>query len=263
MRRKKAKETIWDIFVIKSQISDEVMVWKTESGNCYNAYKNHVHGKNEQSKDLFERSEKAGVFPKMYRIATCEGTFRVGFRYCVAWTKYFLEQGFTSVSYKSLTRYANDLMEDTQEIYDQIKDRPIDEVLTTANCIVETYNRRGRKPTEKKDAITIYLRPGEYEKIEKQANQLRLPLSKYCRNMALYGQVVKVEPTNLWEHTQKVDAARNLLKMLLYAYYQNGKYYPADLENIQKAVDEIRQAESEVTEAFCKHTKQMRKLLPK
>lgn len=75
------------------------------------------------------------------------------------------------------------------------------------------------------------------------------------------GRVVTAESPYLSEHTAVVREAKINLKYVLCAIYQNKRYYPADLENIQKAVEMIVKAEENVAEAYEKNTDVLLKLL--
>lgn len=253
-----------DIYVIVSQIGNEVFVWKAKHPNSYQAYKDHTNHKFKQTKDLFERSEKEEKFPNLYVLETIITTQEEAFRHCVAWTKYFIEQGYTAISPSTLLNYTNDLLPETNEIYQRIKNLSVEEVLTTERVLVTDYKKR-KKPAkrEPKDEIKFTVSHNEYNHIVKCAEENGLSMAKYCKNMVLAGRIITLDSPPLSEYLAEVRGAKIILRQILYAYYQNGKYYPADLENIQKMIDIICDEEKKLQEEFRENTRQIMKLLPK
>ena len=227
-----------DIFVIVSQISNEIYIWKTMHDRCYKAYKEHVGRRQMRTKELFEQSEQEGEFPLMYRLERVQMTEKKAFQHCVAWTKYFLEHGYSSLSYPMMIRYAEDPLEYTMEIYNSIKERPISDVLTRENCIVSQYRRR-QKSNDIPTAINMCVSPKEYDKIQEMAQKSGKSMSSFCRERALNGKIVKLEPYDISEEISAMKGMCYQMHLLLQAFYQNGKYYPADIENIEKYTNEV------------------------
>jgi len=258
-----------DIYVIVSKTSDDFFVWKTKHGNCYITYKHHVNLKTIQTKNLFQKAELDREYPQMFLLETVKTTNEMAYRYCVAWTKYFLFNGKTSLSSNRFLKQVDDLMEDTQAIFDSIKNVPIEKVLADEHSVVANYKKKypGDKRTQNpKEEIKIYLTPKQYEQVRKRADRQGLSMSRYCKNMALDGHIVTVESPSTYDisvHTAEVRGAKIILRQILYAILQNEKYFPADLENIQKMTDIISQSNAEVGDLLQENTKQLMKLLPK
>jgi len=242
-----------DIYVIVSRISKDVFVWKTKSSNCYKAYKEHAAGRYARTKTLFVNSEIQGLFPYMYLLETLQTTDEVAFRHCIAWTKYFTNHGYISCSYKTVDRYSEDMNEDTLSIYDSIKNLPLEKVLNIDQIVVQKYKRQQKRKGSDKSEITIALESEDYERIQRCAKELNLNVMDYCKHMVLNGCIRPIVPPPILEHTEEVREAKIILKQILYAYYRNGRYYPADLEGIQKMIDKITDAEKKVSKAFRKY----------
>lgn len=250
-----------DIYVIVSRINREVFVWKTKSSNCYKAYKEHAAGRYARTKTLFEKSEKQGLFPYMYLLETLQTTDELAFRHCIVWTKYFTNHGYTSCGYKTVDRYSEDMNEDTLSIYDKIKNLPLESVLRIEQIVVHKYKRQQKKKVSDNSEITIYLESDDYEMVRKKAMELNLNLVDYCKSMVLNGCIQSIAPPPILEHTAEVREAKIILKQVLYAYYRNGRYYPADLETIQKMIDKITDAEKKVSRSFRKYAETSSKIL--
>lgn len=238
-----------DVYVIVSQISKEFYVWKCQSGRLYENYKAHAAGRSNSTKDLFARSDEEALFPKMYFLETVQTTEQLAFRHCIAWTKYFTEHGFETLACDTIVAYTGDMVEYTQGVYDRINSLPIDAVLADEKCVVKQYKRRGESKS-KRDRLTVYLDPKEYDEIEKKAKKMGLSMNRYARNMVLDGCLIYMDAPPIWEVTTKIRETNIILKQILYAIYQNGKYYPTDLGNIQKMVDRIVKVEDEIDDIF-------------
>lgn len=253
-----------EIFVIVSRISKDFFVWKCKKGGAYAAYINHARGLNNQTKRLFERSEKEKVFPSMYILETVETTEEIAFRHCVAWTKYLMKHGWSPLSTARTVGYVDDLLPETQEIFESISQLSIEEALSEEKLRVKNYQRRPKTTLKKpKEEIKLYVTIKQYEKIAERAKRQNLTLSAFCKNAALESQFITVEAPDYSEYIAEVRGAKVILRQILYAIHTNGKYYPADMENIQKAVDKICEQEEAFREAFRENTKVLMKLLPK
>lgn len=261
MKQKKTEVKI-EIYLILSQVDKEFYVWKTKAPNSYQAYKDHANLRYGRTKPLFEKSELMKKFPQMYILETITATGEQAFRHCIAWTKYFIEHGYQPLSNDKIVGYTEDLLEETSEIFESICETPLDKVLCKERMKVENFSRReaGAKMGPR-NQIKISVSEEEYVKIHSKATKLGFSLSKYCKNMVLNGRVITVESPYLSEHTAVVREAKIILKYVLCAIYQNKCYYPADLENIQKAVEMIVEAEETVAEAYEKNTDVLLKLL--
>ena len=266
MRKSKRSEELkdLDIFVMISQTSNDFYVWKTPKGFCYNTYKQHVGGKRKETKAMFEQAEKDGKYPKMYVLETVNATQKIAFRHCLAWTRYFLDHGMNSVSYDTTVRQAMDLLEETQVIYDGIKQDDIDLVLSDDRAVVRNYTRK-EKATERtpKREIKVTVTPEQYEEILKKSQKERLSMSRYCKHMILNGRIIIFEMPPLHEFMAEVRGATRVLRQILAAIYYNKRYYPADLENIQKMGDKIIDCHRGVTDSVQECAKEIMKLKPK
>lgn len=262
----KEKKTI-KIYALKSEISKEIFVWKAEKTRLYQLYKVHVGKQNNQTKDLFERSELAGEYPKMYLLDTVTATEREAFRHCVAWTRYFSDKGFILLARKKILDYAVDLLPETQTIYDGIKDLPVEQVLTEEGLVVRNYRRKtkfAKEDAEKEEStLTIYLTRDERENVRKLAEEEGMSLSRYCKNMVLDGQIVNIETPPVWEYMDSLREAKIILRRTLYSIYQSEKYNPADLANIEKGIEKIILSEEKVDATLRKFTREIAKRLPK
>lgn len=253
-----------DVYVIISQEHNDFYVGKCKSGNGYQSYKNHVRGKIRQTRPLFIIAEHEQTYPKMYLLETREMTNETAYSYQIAWTKYFIDNGYKSLSTDDFIALSNIMSATTKTIYDYIRDEPVENVLNEEHILVRSYQKKRpevhRKP---KDEIKITVSEKEYITIMKRAQETGLTMSSYCRNMVLAGQIVVVKDVEVADYIAELRTAKSLLSNLIYSYTQNGRYFPADIEKIQRASETISEGQSKVSQALRDNTKILKKLLPK
>lgn len=253
-KRSKNEKTDVEIYVILSSDSDEFYVGKTKNPNHYQAYKDHARLKNSQTKELFSCSIENGMPPKMYLLEIVNATKTEAYTRCVIWTKYFLEHGFSPVAAQTTIEYANDLHEENKLLYQQIKDILIDGIICEDTLLVSTYEPR--KKEKKKDHIALCVTPDEYDLIQKRAENEGLTLSKYCKEMVIAGGIVRF---NLSEYTKEIREVKKVLYEIQLAILQNGRYYPTDLENLQKLIDKVDEGQKKVVKTIANQAKKLKK----
>lgn len=262
IRETPPKET--EIYVLISQISNEFFVSKIKFPNHYQAYKDHVGLKNAQTRELFRESEKQNKFPKMYLLNHLNTDAETGFKHCVAWTKYFIEHGYKPLSEGRILDYAKDLLDETKIIYEGIKDIPLDETLSDTQLLVENYIRKkGSKSTRKNDAISFRISQKEYEAIAQRAENTGLSMAKYCKNMALNGEVNLIKTYTAYDILNEMRAIRITLTQTMNAICINGRYYPEDIRIIQECIEKQRELYEQFAEKDHENFKKEKLLFPK
>lgn len=233
-----------DIYVILSQISEEFIVWKIKSGNAYTAYKDHARLKSLYTKDLFTRSIERKKMPKMYLLETVNCSQREAMKHCIVWTKYFKEHGITPLAGEVMIDFADTLDEQSLALYKKIKDRPFEEIINPETAIVENYQPKSwskstkgtaEKPISSKQ-IKIIANPEQYQIIQKKADYLNMPIAKYGRTMMVNGFVFRFD---FAEYLNEIRRIKRVIQDIQEAIYQSGRYFPSDLENLEKCIDEV------------------------
>ena len=233
-----------DIYVILSEISEEFIVWKIKSGNAYTAYKDHARLKSLYTKDLFLRSIEQMKMPKMYLLETVNCSQREAMKHCIVWTKYFRERGKIPLAGEVMVDYADTLDEQSLVLYEEIKDRSFEEIINPETAIVENYrskswskktNSTTEKPKNSKQ-IKIVANPEQYQIIQKKADYLNMPIAKYGRTMMVNGFVFRFDFT---EYLDEIRRIKRVIQDIQEAIYQSGRYFPSDLENLEKCIDEV------------------------
>ena len=233
-----------DIYVILSEISEEFIVWKIKSGNAYTAYKDHARLKSLYTKDLFLRSIEQMKMPKMYLLETVNCSQREAMKHCIVWTKYFRERGKIPLAGEVMVDYADTLDEQSLVLYEEIKDRSFEEIINPETAIVENYrskswskktNNTTEKPKNSKQ-IKIVANPEQYQIIQKKADYLNMPIAKYGRTMMVNGFVFRFD---FAEYLDEIRHIKRVIQDIQEAIYQSGRYFPSDLENLEKCIDEV------------------------
>lgn len=233
-----------DIYVILSEISEEFIVWKIKSGNAYTAYKDHARLKSLYTKDLFLRSIEQMKMPKMYLLETVNCSQREAMKHCIVWTKYFRERGKIPLAGEVMVDYADTLDEQSLVLYEEIKDRSFEEIINPETAIVENYrskswskktNSTTEKPKNSKQ-IKIVANPEQYQIIQKKADYLNMPIAKYGRTMMVNGFVFRFD---FAEYLDEIRRIKRVIQDIQEAIYQSGRYFPSDLENLEKCIDEV------------------------
>lgn len=256
-----------DIYVILSEISEEFIVWKIKSGNAYTAYKDHARLKSLYTKDLFLRSIEQMKMPKMYLLETINCSQREAMKHCIVWTKYFREHGKTPLAGEVMVDYTDTLDEQSLALYEEIKDRPFEEIIGPETAIVENYqpkswNRDAKDTTEKTISsrqIKIVANPEQYKIIQKKADYLNMPIAKYGRIMMVNGFVFRFD---FAEYLKEIRRIKRVMQDIQEAIYQSGRYFPSDLENLEKCIDEVNDVQRKMMKDTAKIVKKQAEKMP-
>ena len=230
------------IFVILFPNECSFFVGKTLDGNLKQIYKQHYYGQIKKTKNQFLRAKTSGEVPPMHCVETVETSQEKAFLHCVAWTKYFLDHGYTSCCGEQLNQYANELREESRALYEAIKVKSLDDVCPEGKDLFPSYGRKKQKKSEADNTfIGFRVTPEEGLKIKNAATEAGITKSEYCKKMALNGRVHIVDKGIFESFTRCVNefVARDaLLKQLIAAIYSTKTYYPADLAIIQDALED-------------------------
>lgn len=253
-----------EIYALIDENTSTFFVWKCKYPNHYQAYIDHSRGKNSKTKDTFVRAHLTGIFPKMYSLDCLEMTGETAYCYTLAWTRYFIDKNYTSLSSPKFIEKAMDMSHTTQTIYDCIKNVPIEKVICGDHILVENHKIRKTKKKESNNTkIDFRLSKKEFETVSEKARKCNLSLSKYCKNLALEGKINLIEGVDITEFLIEVRRVRALLRQILYSIDRNGRAYPADLERVQKCIDSINEGYKGVVDTYIEYVEMLKKLSPK
>lgn len=237
------------IYCIVSPFAKKFHIGKSGPHRLRKVYAEHYSGRVEKTKILFQRAKDSGCLPPMYVLESGYMSSRMAFRACVAWAKYFIDQGYEQVTEDILTEYAGDLVEAVQKVYAGIKDKSLSEVLQPAGGLFPDYNTR-KKNVNGRMQVCFPLDPEDYDRLKKAAEAEGLSLSAYCRQMALHGKIIQLDASAWFHFLEEYRETKQLLRQILFTIYQTGKYLPVDLAIIQKSVDHLTELSKKGSEEF-------------
>jgi len=247
-----------EIYAILSPETKEVFIGKTKYPNHYQAYKDHARLKNLPTKNLFTNAAQTQIFPRMYLLERLEATENVAYAHIVAWTKYFLGKGFNVLAHQKNLDYAEDLLDENKLFFLSIKDKPLEEITSEDKVLVSNY-KQNKKTNENKtpSMICFYVATEEYEEICKKAEQVGKSMSMYCKQTVLNGAIVRI---SFSEFVDELRAIKRVLREIQLGIYQSGKYFPADLENMEKMIERINQNHKHVIRYIDRQVKKLNKM---
>ena len=265
-RDRNAKHEI-DIYAILSEISDEFIVWKIKSGNTYTAYKDHARLKSSYTKELFLRSIEQMKMPKMYLLETVNCSQREAMKRCIVWTKYFKEYEKTPLAGEIMKDYADTLDAESQELFEEIRHKPFEEIINPNTAIVEDYQSKcwskNKEDTEEKPKtskqIKIVVKPEQYQIIRKKAAYLNMPIAKYGRTMMVNGFVFRFD---FADYLNEIRSIKRTIQDIQEAIYQSGRYFPSDLENLEKCINEVNDVQRKMMKDTARIVKKQAKNMP-
>lgn len=257
-----------DIYVILSEISEEFIVWKIKSGNAYTAYKDHARLKSLYTKELFRQSIEQKKMPKMYLLETINCSQRDAMKHCIVWTKYFREHGKTPLTKDIMMDYTDTLDEQSIAIYDEIKDKTLEEIINPETVIVDNYQSKKwnnstkstSEKSEKSKQIKIVVNPEQYKIIKNKADYLQMPIAKYGRIMMVNGFVFRFD---FAEYLNEIRSIKRVIQDIQEAIYQSGRYFPSDLENLEKCINEVNDVQRKMMKYTAKVVKKQVEKMPK
>lgn len=240
------------IFAFVDEINNECFVWKTKNKNLKSVFEVHYQLRNTRTREMFERGKRAGTPPGMYLLDAIENTEAVAFKHCIAWTKYFMGYGYESKNHELHKGYTEYLDEETQAIYDMIREQFLSDVCCNENRLFAEYGTQRKKKDKNTQStqITIKLSPEEYNRILQDAKKLAIAPSAYVKNMALEGEIKRENYEFFLEYKEKLGVIERRMRGILKTIYDTGRYYPADLQNLQKLCDQIIESNREVVRIF-------------
>ena len=185
-------------------------------------------------------------------------------KHCIVWTKYFMEQGRTPLVGETMIEYTETLDEQSLAIYNEIKDQQMDIIINADTAIVENYQPRSWEKDKEKDAdqqsrtrqIKLSMDQSDYSIIEENAKEAHMKVAAYCKAMSANGFIFRIDYAPYIEELMKIR--RTIYDIESIIYYA-GKYYPSDLENLQKCLDEVNQVQRQMMKHTTKKLSELKK----
>ena len=255
------------IYAIHFPFNNKIYVGKTVKHAVKSHYKDHYILRNKRTSNDFEKAKELGITPKMYLLEDLQTTEAEAYKHCVAWIKYFLQKQFVSISFKTTNEYAGDLNEDTEAIYKLFCDISLDEILCEERILIGEYKTRNTlipkdiPPEEHENEIILRfaITKKEAQEVQKEAEKRGWTVSEYCRAAAVDGCHVNVDYNFLWRYLKELMGTKSLLQQVMFTIYKTGRYFPQDLENVQKMIEVLEKHKQEINNDLNEHIKKIKK----
>ena len=233
--RSKNEVKEYAIYLILSPIDMKQMyIGKTYPHRLRKTYTEHLRLRVAKTREMCSKAAELHRLPPLYILEECKLTSREAFRRCVAWTRYFLDLGYMQITEDILTEYAQNLVPATQDYYDLIKSKSIEDILLPKGGLFANYGTV-KKPHAQTDKHIISIRfdPEEYLLIRQKSHLAGLSMGQYCKDRILNSTVIYNDHTEMEARWNAHEDELILLKQILFSVYKTHNYYPADIKNIQ------------------------------
>lgn len=249
MARKKAESKEYVIYLIVSTTDPKkIYINKTYPHRIRKTYTEHIKLRVTKTRDMCSKAAEQHILPPLYILETGIMTPREAFKHCVAWTRYFMDYGCTQITEDILTEYALDLIPTTEAYYDQIKTTPIDSLLSRKNQACINYRlAESRSSNNSRHSVSFTVTNEQHHALVEAARKENLSLNKYVIQQVINGQTIHLDFDFIRDFLDEYAPSKLLLKQILFSVYQTGKYYPADIHNIEKVVEHLCQIEKKVS----------------
>lgn len=123
-------------------------VGKSYAQDLSSLYSKHINGRSYHTADYFGK-EPSKVKPELLILEEVHCTGAVAYKHIVAWSLYLEEHGFLMLTQNGTMLYSEQLLPETQEIYDRISQQAIEEVLQRTASL--TRNPQKEKAVRNKE----------------------------------------------------------------------------------------------------------------
>lgn len=224
----------WKIYIFTFPNSNNIYVDCTSQKNLRTAYKDHNMLKFGLTKPYFEEAKLNNIKPEMYLLEEYISTKNIAYSRMVAWGKVLTDMGFYCVNGDTFRSYIEDLIDRTQSFYDEISTVNVEELISPEKNLVADYKPRKRNKDDDSDStVHLFFTPEENKIITKRAAELELNKTTYCKQMALYGEVVTIDYSVSDEYLNAIQEGISTMQQAILTIHKLGQYFPTDLAKIE------------------------------
>ncbi len=250
-----------EIVALFSPFESCCLIAKVRSEQLRTFYKNHYYGKVVKTRSIFALAREKKLVPPLYRLETVHNTQKVAFYHCIAWGKYFLENGYKLLNDPEFLSYVDELKPEAAEVYASIDPLTLAEICCPEKQLFADFGQRKTSPSPKgKRKVTIELSTAEYETLCSKANAFNMSLPAYCKTQSLKGRVIHVEEQvfqDLQKHNELLTAIQNVLTQSLIEFYRCGQIS----KNYIASIDKLLRKMQTLQESFAQLHKKLLRLL--
>ena len=241
-------------YVILMQDGKSLYIGHTAAADgARTAFQNHRRGKNLYTKQFFAGTDP-GNLPGMYRLEEYKCTRVDAYKRLLAWVSLLTSEGYECLAGDQFLDDAKTLSGKSKNYFSELQERFLDgcaELFAPEKNLFADYGKKKSRPqSDDGDKIlTVRLSQKEYDALAALAAEKHETMNRYCRSRLINRNIIHVDFHFLLDYLMELDEIKSLMKQLIYTIYQTQKYYPADLENVQRMADTIGEHSAEIRKA--------------
>lgn len=249
------------IFLLRSPKTKEFFVGHCSPNSLLPIFRQHWAGNRNHTTQCFTALKKEGIHPCLMILEKCVATDVSAYSHVVAWTKAFVDAGYTPLNQGNVLDYIEDMHDDSASVYEQIKNKNFDKICDCSACVVANYGRErcpfygGKKDCvssiwkqkeAKRTQLNLRLTEAELEQIQENAKYCDRTVSAYAREALVNMCNVELNYQDIVKHTEKLAAIHYTIVQLVYTIRKSGNYEPKDLEYIVERMNKVLEMENEL-----------------
>lgn len=255
------------IFLLRSPKTKEFFVGHCSPNSLIPIFRQHWAGNRNHTNECFTALKKEGIHPCLTVLEECVATDVKAYAHVVAWTKVFVEAGYTPLNQGNVLDYINDMLDDSAAVYEKIKTENLDKICDCSNCEVANYGRErcpfygGREDyvssiwtqkEAKSTQLNLRLTETELEQIQENAKYCDRTVSAYAREVLLNMCFVSANYADIKEHSMKIQVLQMSVMQLIFTILKRREYVPKDVEYILDSLRKLEKMEAEISENHSK-----------
>lgn len=245
------------VYLILEENGKRFIVDKCKYESLYMAYCRYFTGCRVLAKDLFFEQRKKNLRPRMYLLDRNNETTASAHSRCVAWSKKMIDLGFIPLAREKFIEQTKELTKFTQAIYNSIGDIEIGGICGSE--VFPFYGVEKENNTKNKNKqVRININKKEYQDIKEKAEKENMSIPEYCKKRTLKKKIVSIDMNPMRDVVFELRETKHVLEMMLYTIHETGQYEKADIQNVNRLVDEIRKSEETITKESLQIYKRLR-----
>lgn len=130
------------IYLLLNTLTKEFLISHCQKNLIIDVFRHHYYGKRFQTKESIEDLKTEELHPCLFILEELNSTKVEAYNYVIAWTKIFVEAGYTNLMEGNILNYIAELHENNLLIYNERKMIDIEERLKCCDCLVSNYGRK-------------------------------------------------------------------------------------------------------------------------
>ncbi len=237
-KKKTSSETrAVEIFALRFPLSNSVYVGRSTCRKHWDLYDYYYKGRNITTKKAVEQHIAKDVYPQLFILDTVEKTKYAAYQERLAWYKYFIQHGFSVECEPSTKDILSDFDGKAEEIYQKIKDFPLDSIIAPEKDVAAGYRRKKPDQTVPKEnpRYNVRFTAKEYEIVKAKAAEFGMSINDFLVSSAIKSIINRIEfdVYPIIECTNKIDQISCKLDGLISTIILSRVYFPADIAEIK------------------------------